>query len=413
MSLSLDLGALADDLDRRLPRHLDLLRQMVAINSFTRNPAGVDALGDLTAAAFAELGFAAERVPAADPAYGRHLVLTRPGAGAAIGLVSHLDTVFSPEEEARNDFAWRVADDRIYGPGTVDIKGGTLMIYMLLDALRRLAPAAFDGTTWTVLLNAAEEELAPDFGELCLARLAAGARACLVFEIGNMVDGAYKLVNRRKGLARIRVSAEGRGAHSGNGHAEGANAIVQLADAVGRIAALTDYERELTVNVGAIRGGTVTNRVPHYAEAAAEVRALDSTVFEQGLAGVRALDGLSTVRSASGGFACRTSVAIESRIAPWPANDASERLLDIWRAAASELGTWVVSEARGGLSDGNWTWRAIPTIDGLGPAGGNMHCSERSADGAKDQEYVLVSSFVPKALLNLAAIGRLIAAEVR
>ena len=67
-----------------------------------------------------------------------------------------------------------------------------------------------------------------------------------------------------------------------------------------------------------------------------------------------------------------------------------------------------IEEARGGLSDGNWTWQRFPTLDGLGPTGANPHCSERSPDGSKDQEYVLVPSFVPKALLNTTAILKLV-----
>jgi glutamate carboxypeptidase len=59
------------------------------------------------------------------------------------------------------------------------------------------------------------------------------------------------------------------------------------------------------------------------------------------------------------------------------------------------------------LSDGNGIWDAVPTLDGLGPWGDNDHCSERSADGSKLPEYVEISSFVPKALLNVAAIVRL------
>ena len=66
-----------------------------------------------------------------------------------------------------------------------------------------------------------------------------------------------------------------------------------------------------------------------------------------------------------------------------------------------------------GLSDGNLTWQTIPTIDGLGPAGGNSHCSERSPDGSKEQEYVTVSSYVPKALLNVMAIKKLIEAATQ
>jgi glutamate carboxypeptidase len=66
-----------------------------------------------------------------------------------------------------------------------------------------------------------------------------------------------------------------------------------------------------------------------------------------------------------------------------------------------------VEEARGGLSDGNWLWNYLPTLDGLGPTGANTHCSQRSADGLKDQEYVSISSFVPKAVLNLTALSEL------
>ena len=50
-------------LDHNWPVYLDLLHQMVLINSFTLNPRGVNRLGELTAERFAELGFEAEAVP--------------------------------------------------------------------------------------------------------------------------------------------------------------------------------------------------------------------------------------------------------------------------------------------------------------------------------------------------------------
>jgi glutamate carboxypeptidase len=65
-------------------------------------------------------------------------------------------------------------------------------------------------------------------------------------------------------------------------------------------------------------------------------------------------------------------------------------------------------QERGGLSDGNLIWDAVPTLDGLGPWGDNDHCSERSLDGTKLPEYVEISSFVPKALLNTLAILNLL-----
>ncbi|GAB4189777.1 MAG: M20 family metallopeptidase [Roseiflexaceae bacterium] len=408
MTLALDLAQAEAHLNARLPGYLDLLRRMVAINSFTANPAGVNALGELTAEVFAGLGFRAEFIQAVDPAYGRHLVLTRPGQGGPlIGMVSHLDTVFPPEEELRNDFVWREEDGRVYGPGTVDIKGGTVMILMVLEALRDLAPAAFERSGWTVLINAAEERLAPDFGTLLLERLA-GARACLVFEAGRMRDGVFSLVASRKGRAELRVAAEGHGAHAGSEHQRGANAIVQLARAVEEVAALTDYDRKLTVNVGAIRGGTVTNRVPHQAELELELRAFDQDVFEQAVAAVLALDGRSDVRSGDGQRACRLRAELESRSPPWPNNPATDALIAIWTEAGQQLGLRAQPEQRGGLSDGNWTWAHIPTLDGLGPDGGNAHASERNPTEGKLPEFALVSSFVPRALLNLLGVLRLV-----
>ncbi len=400
-------------LSPRLPFYLDLLRQMVSINSFTANAAGVNAVGDLTAAVFADLGFTAERIQSASPAYGCHLVLTRPARSASgdapkIGLVSHLDTVFPPEEEIANNFAWRQEGDRCYGPGTVDCKGGTVVLYMTLAALQAIAPQACDAVTWVILLDASEERDAFDFHNLCLERLAGNTLACLIYEGGHVENGAFTAVVARKGMAIYHVTVEGKSAHSGSAHPEGANAIVQLADTVRRIADLTDYSRELTFNVGRVTGGTVTNRVPHLAEAWVEMRTFSPDIYDQGVAATLALANQPSVRSADGSFTCRVTIEVTERTAPWPRNPATGRLLAVWQEAGAALGWQFVPEERGGLSDGNPLWSAFPILDGLGPIGANAHRSEQSADGSKEQEYVLASSLEPKAILNTVAILKLI-----
>jgi glutamate carboxypeptidase len=68
----------------------------------------------------------------------------------------------------------------------------------------------------------------------------------------------------------------------------------------------------------------------------------------------------------------------------------------------------VLSEERGGLSDGNFICHALPTLDGMGPNGDNAHCSEQSDDGTKEQEFVDVASILPKATLNTLAILKLV-----
>ncbi len=397
-----------DFLDGRMPAALEMLRQMVGINSFTGNPEGVNRLGRYTAECFAPLGFEAEYVPSTNREWGDHLVLTRQGrSGKSVAMVSHLDTVFPPEEETRNDFCWRPEGDRAFGPGTHDIKGGSVMMWLVLSALQVHAREVFEDITWKLIWNSSEERFSPDFGDVCRNRFGGGTLAALVFESEGRVGKQGQLVVARKGRATWRVTVNGRGAHAGGKHPQGANAIVQLGRTIQQIAALTDYSRELTVNVGTVNGGTVSNRVPHEAVAEGEFRAFTPEVFESCRASLLALAGRGEVRSPADGYACEVKVEITTESRPWPRNPATDRLCRIWKEAGDEEGIAVGCEERGGLSDGNMIWDAVPTLDGLGPWGDNDHCSERSADGSKLPEYVEISSFVPKALLNAAAIIKL------
>ncbi len=396
--------------EARLPAGLDLLHTLVSVNSFTGNRAGVNRVGRLTAEAFAPWGFAAEWVPASCPDWGDHLVLTRPGSGpASLALISHLDTVFPPEEEERHHFRWQQEGDRIYGPGTHDIKGGTVMMWLVLDALQALTPELFEQVTWRLFWNAAEEAFSPDFGAVCRGRLGPETLAALVFEAEGRADGHPRLVVARKGRAAWRLRVSGRGAHAGARHPHGANAIVQLALLLPQVARLTDYARGLTFNVGTIRGGTVTNRVPDEAVAEGEFRAYDPAVYAEASARLLALNGPGDIRSPEDQFPCQVTAEILSETRPWLRNAGSDRLFTHWQAVGAELGIAAEPQLRGGLSDGNLLWEVVPTLDGLGPWGENDHCSERSPDGSKLPEYVAISSFVPKAVWNALAIARLIA----
>ena len=403
---------LMDFLRQQLPAGLEMLRQMVGINSFTGNRDGVNHLGRFTAECFAELGFEAEFVPSTNPGWGDHLVLTRQGRSErSIAMVSHLDTVFPPEEEARNHFHWQREGDRIYGPGTHDIKGGTVMMWLVLSALRAQAPAQFEDTTWKLFWNSSEEALSQDFGHVCRSRFAPDTLAALVFESEGRLGEERLVVVARKGRATWRVTVSGRGAHAGGKHQHGANAILQLGRTVQEIAALTDYGRDLTFNVGTLSGGTVLNRVPHEAIAEGEFRAFSPGAYAHGKTALLALAGPGQVRSPVDGYTCAVKVEIVSESRPWPRNPATDRLAGIWQEAGAELGMAIDVEERGGLSDGNVLWDAVPTLDGLGPWGDNDHCSERSADGTKLPEYVDVTSFMPKAALNALGILRLSVCE--
>ena len=406
----------SSELDRYLqtlfPVALRHLKRLVEVNSFTYRPEGVAENGRLVAEMFIPLGFEPEVVPADDARFGPHLFLRRSPVNESAParpfvLVTHLDTVFPPEEEVANNFGWRPepAVGRIYGPGTVDIKGGTVMIWMVLQALADLCPQVLDAHEWLIAANSCEEALSADFGQKAIQRCPHGAAAVLVFESGAFEPPPvqrFTLVTGRKGKADFRVRAEGRGAHAGSYHNEGRNAIVALAAAVQKLASITDDSRSLTLNVGTIGGGTVTNRVPHEATAELELRTFDPTVFQEACDAVRAVAGPS--ESVPG-----ATIAVEQtgHTDAWPETEATGKLLAAFEEAAAPA--LIRAEQRGGLSDANYLHVLGPTLDGLGPAGGYAHCSERSADGSKVPEFVSTDSFLPKAGLVIRTLVALAA----
>lgn len=388
---------------RHLPEALEWLRRMVEINSFTTNITGIEAVGRVTAECFADLGFTAEFIPAEDHAYGPHLFLQRPGteAGARpVVLVTHLDTVFPPEEELRNDFRWSVEGERIYGPGSVDNKGGTVMIWLMLRVMQDVLPDLFESTSWVIGANSAEEVISSDFARRSEEHCGGGARCVLVFEGGPRDDAGYHIVTSRKGRLEYRITCKGRAAHAGSNHSQGINAVVELARLLPGVHAFNDPARDLSVNLASLRGGTVLNRVPHEASAELEMRAFQPQVLAGAAAALEALSGSS---------AAGAEIVVErlGATAAWPGGQGTEEIFGSWQKAGAALDLPVHPMARGGLSDANYLFHLGPTLDGMGPNGGNAHCSERSEDGSKMPEFVDASSFVPKAVMNVLAMREL------
>ena len=93
---------------------------------------------------------------------------------------------------------------------------------------------------------------------------------------------------------------------------------------------------------------------------------------------------------------------------PWPKNAGSDRLGDLAVACARDLGLAIVPTRRKGGSDGCHLWDLVPTVDALGPIGRNAHCSVHDPASGREQESVLKTSFVPRALLSLALLRDLV-----
>jgi glutamate carboxypeptidase len=361
------------------------------------------------ASAFSPLGFTAHRQPGESPAIAPHLFLHRPGSSdKLLLLVSHLDTVYPASEIAAEGFSWREAGDRIYGPGIYDIKGGTLMALLLMQALQALDPDTFARCHWLIALNAAEEILNHGFAQACLAACPYPPSAALVFEGDDEPDPSRQstLITHRKGRTLFRLTAHGHGAHAGAEHDKGCNAVRQLARLVEPLEALTASRPDLTLNVGPFIGGSAPNRVPHLASLECEMRAPHQRDLDATEAVIRDLvQNTPFLQSKDGRATASLNLEILQKDPAWDPSNASENLATHWISAGNELGTRVTTSGRGGLSDANFLSAHTPTLDGLGPSGGNAHSSQSSGPpNPKRPEYLLPASFLPKLRLNAHAL---------
>ena len=364
------------------------LREVVDVNSGTGNLPGVRAMLDWYERAFRDAGLT-DGGPV-EGLEGRPHVLLRGGGGGEgaprILLLGHVDTVYAPEHPFQR---FEVRGERAHGPGVSDMKGGLLVAAWTVRALREVGALA--GARITAFLNSDEEVQSPTSRGL-LAELCRAERfdMALVFE-GGRRTGA--LVRARKGVGKYVLVTTGRAAHSGMNPEAGINAIEELAAKIVPIQALTDHDAGLTLNVGTFHGGVGRNTVPPEARCEIDVRLWrpeDEVAVDAALRSIAAQVRLPGATTRIDGGVGRPA---------WPPNDASDRLAAHWAAAAQALGQTVDAETTGGGSDGNLTHAAgVPTLDALGPQGGNPHTPE---------EYIEIRSLGERIALHTVALGRL------
>jgi glutamate carboxypeptidase len=147
--------------------YLDTLRELVSIESGSRDVEGLDRAATLIANRFRALGGQVELVAAGADTYkmedtpaqiGKSVVATFKGSGAKrILLLAHMDTVYQRGMAASQPY--RVEGDRAYGLGIADDKSGVALAIHAVAILKALGNQQY--ATLTVLINADEEISSP------------------------------------------------------------------------------------------------------------------------------------------------------------------------------------------------------------------------------------------------------------
>lgn len=355
---------------------VEFLSRLCEVESPTDHPLTQSGVHDLLGPALKELGYDVRIVRGC--VSGDHLLAIprrRVRGGPSQLLVGHSDTVWPLDTLQRMPIV--VDEGRLYGPGSLDMKGGLTQIIFALRALRDLGHEP--EVTPVIFVNSDEEVGSPD-SKKYVRRLARRVKRALVLEPSLGPSGWIKTA--RKGVGSFEVTVSGRAAHAGLDPTAGASAILELSHVIQQVNAMNDPEHGTTVNVGLVEGGTRANVVAAQASATIDVRVStgeNGRIFEKQMRALKAVTPGVTL-DVEGGM----------RAMPLERTPRNRRLWEEALVAGNELGFELDETMAGGGSDGNTTSLLTATLDGLGCVGDGAHA---------DDEHIVIDPSVDRCAL--------------
>ncbi|WP_408057167.1 M20 family metallopeptidase [Ureibacillus acetophenoni] len=363
---------------------LQLIEQLVNIDSGSYYKKGVDQVGSILKEKYEELGFLVEVKE--EKEYGNNLVIQHKNAvDPKIILVAHMDTVFPEGTVAKRPFY--IEGSRAYGPGVVDMKASQVELIYAIKALQKIGSKSVENIQ--IILNG-DEEIGSITSRPLIEEHSIGKEYALIMEPARK-DGS--LVTARRGGGRYDIIVKGVAAHSGIEPEKGRSAIEELAYKIIQLHQLNDHEKGISVNVGIIEGGTSVNTVSANAVAHVDIRISE---MEQAAYLEQKIKEICSKTVVSG-----TEIHLEGAInrPPMEFNYKTEQLLHIIQDVGGEIGLKVKNTATGGGGDASFTSATgVATVDGLGPVGGNAHSEE---------EYLEIDTLPERTLLLAKSINRL------
>lgn len=368
---------------QKLNTFLAELKELTDIESPASSLDGVNKVAEWFTLKADKLGLAHKRLPMTNNKVADSLLISNDlnAPQYDILFVAHMDTVFPVGTGKEVPFT--IKDNTVNALGVIDDKSGALLAFYILEELdlTKLKIAIY--------LNS-HEEIGSTYAKESIREYARKSKYCFVMEPARE-DGS--MVATRKGLLTYDIEFHGVAAHAGNNPERGRSALVEASNFIVEFSKLNDYQIGHTFNCVMTHGGTAHNVIADHAKLTIEMRyRLPSSkeYFEGQLKRLLEnpfIEGVSSTR---------TLVNDEG---PMIDEVHLPKIKALFDEVGQEMQTDIKWVDAGGLSDGNITASAgCPTIDGLGPTGGNMHAKT---------EYLVIDSVVPKCNLILRVIKRL------
>ncbi|GAC1473835.1 MAG: M20 family metallopeptidase [Isosphaeraceae bacterium] len=400
--------------ERRIIEYVDahrgeavaLLERVVNIPSGTQNLDGVRAVGKAFAPEFEAIGFSTrwESMPPEMKRAGHLIAEHRGTKGKRILLIGHLDTVL---EGRRFTPIAGGPTARASGNGTVDMKGGNVILLQALQALH--AAGALEDRRIAVILTGDEEDAGTPISESrsSMLELARNTDYALAFEAA--IDDTATVA--RRGVAAWNLRVKGRTGHSSGifGPTSGAGAIFETARILDKFRRELATQENLSFNASLILGGTEVgsqegqsrgtaggkrNVIPAEVLVEGDIRFFKDAQLEAARKTMRAIVAASLPA---------TSAEIEfvpeyPAMAPTPGNYALLAVLD---QASRDLGLGAIkplTPGKRGAGDIAFIAHLVDGLDGLGPDGERSHAPE---------EWINLDSIPPQAKRAAVLIHRL------
>lgn len=371
---------------------IELLKEVVNVNSGSFNLKGVKRVGDIFSREFQKLGFKTEWIPGDAWQRAGHLVARNHGKGHKILLIGHLDTVFEPDSPFQ--YCTMEENNIMHGPGALDMKGGDVIMWLGLKALK--LAGKLDDLDICVFL-AGDEELSGE--PLSLSKgdmIQAGkwADIAIGFEDG---DGTAVNVNiSRRGVLDWKLSVEGLPAHSSQIFQDtvGYGAIFEASRILNASRETLVKEENLTFNPGVIVGGNDATYFPTNgrAEASGKTNIVAQKVVVQGDIRTVSKQQLDYVKSTMQNIVRNDNLPLtkavidfdEDGYPPMTMTEGNKKLLAMFDQVSNDMGygkVYPVNPRNSGAADISFVADDVKmAMDSIGMVGTGGHTIEERAD---------------------------------
>lgn len=303
-------------------------------------------------------------------------------------LNGHLDTVYPKE------FFFptvNLSDSLLQGPGVADLKGGLVVALIALEAFERSTFANY--LSWELFCNP-DEEVGSTGSYPYMKEISKQHDCAFVFEPA-LPDG--RLVSSRNGSANYCILSTGCSAHVGRDFEKGYSAILPLLPLIEKLSQISNPKEGVILSVGMIQGGSAINSVPQNAMIRFTLRTKTDEQLKKAQAHIHACV------DASKNTPFPFSLLELSSRPPKPLSPLQGQFFEFVAERAKQLSIPMVGGHSGGVCDGNFFASfGLPTIDTMGPIGGNLHT---------EQEYLDLESLVPKATLMALILMQIASGE--